>query len=299
MFANVGDGTYFHSGSMAIRQAIAAGIDLTYKILYNGAVAMTGGQPVNGTLTVPQVAAQLRAEGVARVAVVSATPERLRAEAFLPGTPLVRRDKLDRAQRELRTVPGVTAIIYEQTCATEPLRRRKRGNLPDPNVRAFINDRACDGCGDCGVQSKCLSIQPLETECGRKRTIDQSACNKDRSCLKGFCRSFVPVKGAKVRKRAASALDVATIPLPNPAIASLRDGLHGTLLTGIGGMGVVTVAALLTAAARSSGFRVQSLDFTGLAQKFASVYCHVKVVSEGSLLRTTRLSDGHADTLYG
>jgi indolepyruvate ferredoxin oxidoreductase len=247
VFANLGDGTYFHSGLLAIRAAVSAGANMTYKILFNAAVAMTGGQPVDGSLTVPVVTRQLAAEGVKRIVIVTDDPEKYRGAADLaPGTTVHHRDELDAIQRVLRETPGVTALVYDQTCAAEKRRRRKRGTFPDPARRVVINDRVCEGCGDCGEKSNCLSIVPVETEFGRKRAIDQSTCNKDYSCLKGFCPSFVTVEGGALRKRAPVAREAA--PLPEPALPSL-DRPWGILVTGVGGTGVVTIGALLGVAA--------------------------------------------------
>ncbi|MDH5264647.1 MAG: indolepyruvate ferredoxin oxidoreductase family protein, partial [Betaproteobacteria bacterium] len=222
VFANLGDGTYFHSGLLAIRAAVGANVNMTYKILFNDAVAMTGGQPVDGSLTVPMVTRQVAAEGVKRIAILTDEPEKYAGAADLAaGTTVHHRDDLDAVQREMREIPGVTALVYDQTCAAEKRRRRKRGTFPDPARRVVINERVCEGCGDCGVKSNCLSIVPVETEFGRKRAIDQSTCNKDYSCVKGFCPSFVTVEGGRLRKRAAAARDVQA-PLPaEPALASL------------------------------------------------------------------------------
>ncbi|MCX7180237.1 MAG: indolepyruvate ferredoxin oxidoreductase family protein, partial [Proteobacteria bacterium] len=252
VFVNLGDGTYFHSGSLAIRAAVAAKARITYKILYNDAVAMTGGQPVEGQLSVPRVAQQLAAEGVHQIVIVTDGSERDYGRADLPhGVALRHRDELDMVQRELREHPGVSALIYDQTCAAEKRRRRKRGTFPDPQRRVFINQAVCEGCGDCGVQSNCLSVIPIETEFGRKRAIDQSACNKDFSCLKGLCPSFVTVEGGRLRKGKAAAApgeDAGFPALPDPILPSTQKPF-GILITGIGGTGIVTIGALIGMAA--------------------------------------------------
>src|SRR5437763_5405478 len=235
VFANIGHGTYTHSGILAIRSAVAAGVNMTYKVLFNDAVAMTGGQALDGGLTVPIVTRQLAAEGVRQVVVVSDEPEKYPpATDFAPGTSVRHRDELDLVQRELRELGGITAIVYDQTCAAEKRRRRKRGRFPDPAKRVVINDLVCEGCGDCSTVSNCLSVAPVETEFGRKRAIDQSSCNKDYSCLKGFCPSFVTVEGGSLRKpKKADAADFSRLPAP-PAIASTAEP-YGILVTGIGG----------------------------------------------------------------
>ena len=299
IFANVGDGTWYHSGSLAIRQAVASGVTMTYKILYNDAVAMTGGQPVDGPISVAQMTHELRGEAISRIAVVSSDPDKFDTAGFASGTTLHHRDELETVQRQLREEPGISVIIYEQTCATELRRRRGRKLAPDPQRRVFINDRACEGCGDCSVQSNCLSVQPLETVYGRKRIIDQSACNKDFSCIKGFCPSFVTIEGGTLAKPSALALDsLAHIELPEPAVAPL-DRVFGLMVTGIGGTGVVTVSNLVGAAAQAEGKAVQALDLTGLAQKFGAVYCHLKIAEAPDRLLATRLSVGQCDVMIG
>jgi indolepyruvate ferredoxin oxidoreductase len=252
VFQNLGDGTFYHSGSLAIRQAIAAGTNITYKILYNDAVAMTGGQPVDGPLSVQGIAQSVRAEGVERIALVSDEPELFRASNFPTGTTISHRRDMDTIQRELREIPGVTVLIYAQTCATEKRRRRKRGKLEDPQKFVIINDLVCEGCGDCSVESNCLSVVPRETPFGRKRQIDQDSCNKDYSCLNGFCPSFVTVEG-KVRRPKASSrygeqLESLSATLPAAEIPAI-DTCYDLLVTGVGGTGVVTVGALITMAA--------------------------------------------------
>ena len=269
VFANMGDGTYSHSGILAIRAAVASKSNITYKLLYNDAVAMTGGQPVELPMTPIDMVRQLLSEGVKPVRLVSDHPEQY-AKARLPSTVSVHhRDELERIQRELREVPGVSAIVYEQTCAAEKRRRRKRGLLADPQERLFINPDVCEGCGDCSVQSNCISVQPLETEFGRKRKIDQSTCNKDYSCLKGFCPSFVTVSGARIAKRAADTVDLDRMiaALPEPRIAPLTGKGYNILVGGIGGTGVLTIGALVGMAAHLDGNGCTILDMTGMAQK--------------------------------
>ncbi len=302
VFANLGDGTYFHSGSLAIRAAVAAGVNITYKILYNDAVAMTGGQPVDGNLTVPQIAAQLHAEGVHHVVVVTDGTPRAYGYADLPhGVPMRHRDELDAIQRDMRECPGVSAIIYDQTCAAEKRRRRKRGRMIDPPRRLVINEAVCEGCGDCGTQSNCLAVVPIDTEFGRKRAIDQSACNKDYSCAKGFCPSFVSVIGGGVRKgrgqAATPAADVLDAP-PAPALADTSRP-YGILVTGVGGTGVVTIGALIGMAAHIDGKGVTVLDMTGLAQKGGAVLSHVRICDDPEAISAVRVATGEADAVIG
>ena len=299
VFVNIGDGTYYHSGLLAIRQAVAAGVNVTYKILYNDATAMTGGQPIDGPISVPQITHQMHGEGVQRIAVVSDAPEKFNRREFAEGTTLDHRDRLDAVQRELREYPGVSVLIYEQTCGTEKRRRRKRGTLAEPDKRVFINDRVCEGCGDCSVKSNCLSVLPLETEFGRKRAIDQSACNKDYSCVKGFCPSFVTVQGGSLARRRGSAVPQDLLAgLPEPAAPAL-EGAFGMLVAGIGGTGVVTISQLLATAAHMQGLHVQTLDDTGLSQKFGSVFSHVQIGASAEALHAARVGDGNADLLLG
>ena len=300
VFANLGDGTYTHSGVLAIRAAVAAKVNMTYKLLFNDAVAMTGGQPIDGGLTVPTLTRQLAAEGVGRITVVTDEPEKYAAGVdFAPGTKVRHRDDLDAVQRELREIAGVTAIVYDQTCAAEKRRRRKRGRFPDPAKRIFINDLVCEGCGDCSKTSNCLSVVPVETEFGRKRAIDQSSCNKDYSCIEGFCPSFVTVIGGGLKKHRAGDLDVNGLPaLPEPAHPSL-DNPYGILVTGVGGTGVVTIGALLGMAAHLEQKGCTVLDMTGLAQKGGAVYSHVRIARSPDQIHAVRIAAGGANLLLG
>ena len=301
IFQNLGDGTYNHSGTLAIRFALASDANITYKILYNDAVAMTGGQPHEGSLTVDMIARQIRAEGVERIAVVTDEPAKYGGGGQFPaGTSFHHRDDLDLVQRELRAIKGVTVLLYDQTCAAEKRRRRKRGTFPDPDKRVFINELVCEGCGDCGVKSNCVSIQPVETEFGRKRRIDQSSCNKDFSCLNGFCPSFVTVHGAKVRK--ASGIAGSDDPLqgvPQPKQFALgRDG-WAAIIDGVGGTGVVTVGAILGMAAHLEGKGCGMIDMAGLAQKGGSVFTHVRIAPTPADINAIRVSAGKADLILG
>jgi len=316
VFANLGDGTYFHSGYLAIRAAVAAGVNVTYKILYNDAVAMTGGQPVDGTLTVPRIVAQVSAEGVNKVVIVTDEPAKYAAAGvrFATQVEVHHRDHLDWVQRRLREIPGCTVLIYDQTCASEKRRRRKkvvdgRPGYPDPARRVVINEAVCEGCGDCSVQSSCVSIEPLETDFGRKRRINQSSCNKDYSCLKGFCPSFVTVEGGALRRPAAGAAPhAATRPSPDAAalpeperlrIEDSDDRTYGILVTGVGGTGVVTIGQLLGMAAHLEGKGVSVLDMAGLAQKGGAVFSHVQIAESPEHLYATRIATGEADLLIG
>jgi indolepyruvate ferredoxin oxidoreductase len=302
VFQNLGDGTYSHSGLLAVRAAAVAGVNITYKILYNDAVAMTGGQPIEGHLTVPEIARQVAAEGAKKIVVMSDEPGKYAAVAGLPsGVEIKHRDELDRVQRELRDTPGLTILIYDQTCAAEKRRRRKRGQFPDPPKRVFINDMVCEGCGDCSTQSNCISVQPLETELGRKRIIDQSSCNKDFSCLNGFCPSFVTVHGGTPRRLehkgdhlAEDVLSSLPEPAPHPLGAPV-----GILVTGIGGTGVITLGALIGMAAHLEGKACTVLDFTGLAQKNGAVMSHVRLARTPEELHATRIAAGGADLVLG
>lgn len=298
IFANIGDGTYFHSGLLAIRAAVSSGVNMTYKILYNDAVAMTGGQTHDGPLNPAIIAQQVRAEGVERIVVVTDEPDKYPINyGFPPGVDIYHRDELDQVQREIRTVKGVSALIYDQTCAAEKRRRRKRGLYPDPQRRVFINEAVCEGCGDCGVASNCVAITPKETELGRKRAIDQSACNKDFSCLNGFCPSFVTVEDAPVRKPKPVG-DVPFPALPEPGTVDLSDP-YNVVVTGIGGTGVVTIGAILGMAAHIEGRGISVLDVAGLAQKNGMVYSHLRFAGEPHDIHAVRISAGGADLLIG
>jgi indolepyruvate ferredoxin oxidoreductase len=297
VFANLGDGTYFHSGILAIRAAVSADVNMTYKILFNDAVAMTGGQGVDGTLTVPQLTRQLAAEGVRHIAVMSDDPEGYGADAgFAPGTAVHHRRELDAVQKRLRETPGCTVLVYDQTCAAELRRRRKRGLAPDPAHRVFINQDVCEGCGDCSVQSNCMSVEPVETELGRKRRINQSSCNKDLSCVDGLCPAFVSVLGAEPRRQVAALADDAFDCLPLPVRREL-DEPWNLLVTGIGGTGVVTLGALIGTAAHMDGLAATTLDQTGLAQKGGAVTSHVRLAPTPEHLHTPRIPVARADAL--
>ncbi|MCR5856105.1 indolepyruvate ferredoxin oxidoreductase family protein [Mesorhizobium sp. J428] len=301
MFQNLGDGTYNHSGSLAVRFALASKANITYKILYNDAVAMTGGQPHEGNLTVDMIARQVRAEGVDRIAVVTDEPGKYAGKAEFPaGVSFSHRDDLDAVQRELRDVKGVSVLLYDQTCAAEKRRRRKRGTFPDPDKRVIINELVCEGCGDCGVKSNCVSVQPVETEFGRKRRIDQSSCNKDFSCVNGFCPSFVTVHGAKLRK--AEGVASASDPLagvPEPALFPLGQGGWACVVDGIGGTGVVTIGAILGMAAHLEGKGCGMIDMAGLAQKGGAVFSHVRIAPTPDDISAIRVSAGKADLVLG
>ena len=307
IFANLGDGTYFHSGLLAVRQSIAAGVNITYKILYNDAVAMTGGQQVGERAeghSVVQIAQSMRAEGAAKIVVVTDEPEKYEGVKLVEGVEVLHRDRLDAVQREFREIKGTTVIIYDQTCATEKRRRRKRGTMVDPAKRVVINELVCEGCGDCGVQSNCLSVEPLETEFGRKRQINQSSCNKDMSCLKGFCPSFVTVEGGQLKKKAK---DKALSPfemgaLPEPVIARTRTEngeVWGAVVAGVGGTGVITIGQLLGMAAHIEGKGIVTQDAGGLAQKGGATWSHVLIGADQHDIRTTRVSMAAADLIIG
>jgi indolepyruvate ferredoxin oxidoreductase len=304
VFANLGDGTYFHSGILAIRQAIAAGVNITYKILYNDAVAMTGGQQVGERPeghSVVQIAQSMRAEGAVKITIVTDEPEKYDGVQHLPsGIAIAHRDGLDRIQREFREIKGTTVIIYDQTCATEKRRRRKRGTMVDPAVRVVINELVCEGCGDCSVKSNCLSVEPLETEFGRKRTINQSTCNKDTSCLKGFCPSFVTVEGGQLKKKSK---DKAVSPfelgqLPEPRLPEIH-GAFGIVVAGVGGTGVITIGQLLGMAGHIEGKGIVTQDAAGLAQKGGATWSHVLIGERAEDIRTTRVSMAGADLIIG
>ncbi len=304
VFQNLGDGTYFHSGYLAIRQAIATNTTITYKILYNDAVAMTGGQPHDGNVHPWTISQQVHAEGARRIALVTDEPGKYPiGTEWAPGVTFHHRDQLDEVQRELREVKGVSVLIYDQTCAAEKRRRRKRGTYPDPAKRVFINQAVCEGCGDCSVASNCLSVTPVETEFGSKRAIDQSSCNKDFSCLNGFCPSFVTIEGGGLRKgKAANKSDQAPpeLPLPPlPTLPSVADRPYGVLITGIGGTGVVTIGALMGMAAHIEGKGASVLDQLGMAQKGGAVISHVRIGATPESLHAVRLAAGGADVLLG
>tara|TARA_B100001939_G_scaffold348109_1_gene372734 strand:- start:3689 stop:7168 length:3480 start_codon:yes stop_codon:yes gene_type:complete len=299
IFQNLGDGTYYHSGLLAIRQAVAANVNITYKILYNDAIAMTGGQPLEGPLTVDQISRQLHDEGVRKIVVVTDEVDKYDDWAdFAPGVTVHHRDELIRLQKELREIKGVTALIYDQTCAAEKRRRRKKNDFPDPPKRAFINDLVCEGCGDCSRASNCVSIIPLETELGRKRAIDQSSCNKDYSCVDGFCPSFVTVHGGGVRKGNRQTPEDLLDRLPAPDVRSL-DGSYDIMVTGIGGTGVVTIGQIITMAAHLEGKAASVLDFTGFAQKGGSVISYVRLAKTANALHAVRIGTGRSDLLLG
>ena len=300
VFANMGDGTFFHSGFLAIRQAVAAKVPMTYKLLVNGFVSMTGGQPVDGDLTVPQTIRELLAEGVSEVVLVSDEPEKY-ANANLPAEVKVHhRDDMEMVQRRLREQKGVTVLVYEQPCATERRRLRKRGKWADPAKRSFINAAVCEGCGDCGTVSNCLSIEPLETPLGRKRQINQNSCNKDFTCVEGFCPSFVSVHGGALRKP-AKVSSQASAALPEPALPVFERPTRSfsVLVGGIGGTGVVTIGQLLGMAAHIDGLACSILDVTGLSQKYGAVLSHVHIAPNAALLHATRIAPGEADTVIG
>ncbi len=322
IFANLGDGTYFHSGSLAVRAAVAANVPITYKILFNDAVAMTGGQPTDGQITAPKITQQMYAEGVRKIVIVTDEPKKYDrvteldhsavnahgatgdAWKLAPGVTVHHRDELDRIQRELREYPDVSVLVYDQTCASEKRRRRKKNTaqhtaFPDPAKRVVINELVCEGCGDCSVKSNCLSVEPLETEFGRKRQINQSSCNKDYSCLNGFCPSFVTVEGGKLRKGKAAATQ-AVPALPEPAIPALpAHGAFGVVITGVGGTGVVTIGQLLGMAAHIEGRGLSVLDMAGLAQKGGAVFSHVQIAPRPEDLFATRIAMGEADLIIG
>jgi indolepyruvate ferredoxin oxidoreductase len=300
IFANLGDGTYFHSGLLAIRAAVAAKVSMTYKILYNDAVAMTGGQHHDGPLDPAIISRQIAAEGVQPIVIVTDEPDKYpHGTNWAPGVTIRHRDELDAVQRELRQIQGVSALIYDQTCASEKRRRRKKNEFPDPAVRAVINEMVCEGCGDCSAKSNCLSVEPLETEFGRKRVINQSSCNKDYSCLKGFCPSFVTVEGGRLRKGKSSAVSSEeSFVLEEPKGPAL-DTPYGILVTGIGGTGVITIGQIVGMAAHLEGKGVSVLDMSGLAQKYGAVMSHVQVAARPEDLRATRIDTGAASLVLG
>ncbi|CAD6550331.1 hypothetical protein LMG27952_04996 [Paraburkholderia hiiakae] len=301
MFQNMGDGTYFHSGLLAIRAAVAAGTNITFKILYNDAVAMTGGQRHDGQLSPATITTQVRSEGVSRIAVVSDDPSKYPADAgWAQGVTIHHRSELQKVQEELRDIAGVTVLVYDQTCAAEKRRRRKRKQFPDPARRLVINDLVCEGCGDCGVKSNCVSLVPLETEHGRKRAIDQSSCNKDYSCNNGFCPSFVTVHGGSLRKAGTVKPNVELFPaLVEPELPSVEKGVYSIIVTGVGGTGVVTIGAILGMAAHLEGKGCGILDMAGLAQKGGSVWSHLRFGKNPAAIKAIRIAAGGADAVLG
>jgi indolepyruvate ferredoxin oxidoreductase len=301
IFMNLGDGTYYHSGSLAVRAAVASGVNITYKILYNDAVAMTGGQPVDGPLTVPQITRQMADEGVSKIVVVAEDENQYKdlpsTDKMADGVKIYHRDDLEKVQKEMREIPGCSILVYDQTCAAEKRRRRKRGQYPDPDKRVFINDAVCEGCGDCSEKSNCVSIEPLETELGRKRRINQSSCNKDFSCIKGFCPSFVTVNGGNVKRlKVVGETDKDT--LKTPKQTSLTHP-YDILVTGIGGTGVITIGAVLGMAAHLEGKGVTVLDQTGLAQKNGAVVSYLRIGKTSEDLHAVRTVTAGADLLLG
>jgi indolepyruvate ferredoxin oxidoreductase len=299
VFQNLGDGTYNHSGSLAVRAAIHAGVNITYKILFNDAVAMTGGQHVDGNITVAQVANEMAAEGARRVVVVTDEPWKYPAGTRWPaGLKVYHRDDLQEVQKELAAVPGCTVLIYDQTCAAEKRRRRKRRQFPDPDKRVVINELICEGCGDCGVKSNCVSVQPLETEFGRKRTIDQSSCNKDFSCVKGFCPSFVTIEGAKLKRGKSITLPQHAAALPEPVLPRINQ-TYGVIVTGIGGTGIITIGAILGMAAHLEGKGVGIIDMAGIAQKGGAVHSHLRFSNRPEDIHAIRVAARGADLVLG
>jgi indolepyruvate ferredoxin oxidoreductase len=305
VFANLGDGTYFHSGLLAVRQAIAAKVNITYKILFNDAVAMTGGQPVDGTMRVPEMTRELDAEGAVRIVVVTDEPQKYRerdvAARLARDVQVHHRDELDTVQKSLREVPGCTVIIYDQTCATEKRRRRKRGTLVDPQRNVVINEAVCEGCGDCSVQSNCLSVEPVETEFGRKRRINPNTCNKDESCVRGFCPSFVTVEGGRLRKpdRGSARSAAPALPeVPHPLLPGAQSP-WGIVVAGVGGTGVITIGQLLGMAAHLEGKGIVTQDAAGLAQKGGATWSHIQIADRAEAILTTKVGTAEADLVIG
>jgi len=305
IFANLGDGTYYHSGLLAVRQSIAAGVNITYKILFNDAVAMTGGQPVDGTMRVPEMTRELDAEGARKIVVVTDEPEKYEGSSvrLAPGVTVHHRDDLDAVQKELREIEGTTVLIYDQTCATEKRRRRKRGTMADPAKRVVINELVCEGCGDCSVQSNCLSVEPVETEFGRKRRINQNTCNKDYSCVKGFCPSFVTVEGGTYKGTAkapkAERPNPADLPaLPEPVLP-VAEQAWGIVVAGVGGTGVITIGQLLGMAAHLEGKGVITQDAAGLAQKGGATWSHIQIANRADNIHATKVGTAEADLVIG
>jgi indolepyruvate ferredoxin oxidoreductase len=302
VFQNLGDGTFYHSGSLAIRQAIAANTNITFKVLYNDAVAMTGGQPVDGPLTIPAMAHMIRSEGVDRIALVSDEPESFDSSDYPSRVTISHRSDMDKVQRELRDIPGVTVLIYAQTCATEKRRRRKRGKMEDPKKFVVINELVCEGCGDCSVESNCLSVVPKETHFGRKRQIDQNTCNKDYSCVNGFCPSFVTVEGDVSRLSLTDHSHPVALDLNDEMDAPIipeTGSCYDLLVTGVGGTGVVTVGALITMAAHIEGKGSSVLDFMGFAQKFGPVLSYIRIAPSPADINQVRIEPARADALIG
>ena len=303
VFANLGDGTYFHSGLLAIRQAVASGVNITYKILYNDAVAMTGGQQIGERPeghSVLQIMQSLSAEGVVKLVIVTDEPEKYDGAKLLEGVTVHHRDELDRIQREFRELKGTTAIIYDQTCATEKRRRRKRGTLVDPEKRVVINELVCEGCGDCSVQSNCLSVEPMETEFGRKRRINQNSCNKDYSCVKGFCPSFITVEGGQLKKpKKEKKGDLGSFPAVPEPVLPLAEKAWGIVVGGVGGTGVITIGQLLGMAAHLEGKGVVTQDAGGLAQKGGATWSHIQIANRPDAIYTTKVDTAKADLVIG
>ena len=306
IFANLGDGTYYHSGLLAVRQSIAAKVNITYKILFNDAVAMTGGQPVDGTLKVPEMTRELDAEGARKIVVVTDEPEKYEEHdvqsRLARGVTVHHRDDLDKIQREMRELPGCTVIIYDQTCATEKRRRRKRGTMEDPARRVIVNELVCEGCGDCSVQSNCLSVEPVETEFGRKRRINQNTCNKDYSCLKGFCPSFVTVEGGKLKttkKGGATRPKLSSVGTPSDPVLPLAEKPWGIVVAGVGGTGVITIGQLLGMAAHLEGKGIVTQDAAGLAQKGGATWSHIQIANRAEAILTTKVGTAEADLVIG
>ncbi|MBL4802155.1 MAG: indolepyruvate ferredoxin oxidoreductase family protein [Emcibacter sp.] len=299
IFQNLGDGTYYHSGLLAIRQSVAAKTNITYKILYNDAIAMTGGQPLEGTLTVDQISRQIHNEGVHPIYVVTDEPDKYKSSAkFAPGVTIHHRDELDDIQRKLRETKGVSGLIYDQTCAYEKRRRRKKKQYPDPPKRVFINNLVCEGCGDCSTASNCVSIVPVTTELGRKRAIDQSNCNKDYSCVNGFCPSFVTVHGGAVKKGSRTNPEQLMDQIPSPTLPEFN-GDYDIMITGVGGTGIVTIGQIMVMAAHLEGKGASVLDFTGFAQKGGSVISYLRLCENAKDLKAVRIGTGATDLLLG
>ncbi|MGB0799581.1 MAG: 2-oxoacid:acceptor oxidoreductase family protein, partial [Planktomarina sp.] len=296
VFQNIGDGTYNHSGVQAIRAALLAGTNITYKILFNDAVAMTGGQRNDGDLDAQRICAEVKAMGVKNVALVYDDKEELEMARVPSGIQTYTRENLGTVQKDFAKLQGVSVIVYAQTCAAEKRRRRKRGEFPDPDRRLFINPEVCEGCGDCGVQSNCVSLLPVETPLGRKRVIDQSSCNKDFSCVDGFCPSFVSVSGASLRKKSATFVDFGT--LPDPSIPAIN-GTHNLVITGVGGTGVVTLGAVLAMAAHIDGKGAGMMEMAGLAQKGGAVHIHCRIANNPDDISAIRVAIGECDGLIG